>query len=128
MFPRYVVIETYTEGSKVEMQVLNKHQTVTSAFWYYPTHATQQLRLIDLQRETVHTWDECQSLMVTEQLKRVQAEKRVESHILTALTAMGYLNMDCTISTKGYEMLAQYDKKPLIITIAHIQSDNKVHL
>lgn len=124
---RFLAIEAYVDSDRVQMQLLNAHQSVSAAYWHYPPHPTR-LFLIDLSKGTTHSWQECEIMMYAEQLERVSEDKQITPVIRQALHAADYIGSDGGITNKGREFLAQYHKKPLSIIVAHIASQSKLHL
>jgi hypothetical protein len=124
---RYLAIEAYVDSDRVQMQLLNAHQSVSAAYWHYPPNFTR-LFLIDLRRGSTHSWRECERMMFVEQLQRVQEGKRLEMPIVHALSAAGYIGANGDISDKGRDFLAEYARENLSLVLPYMHSTSTLNL
>lgn len=121
----YLAIEAYVDSDRVQMQLLNAHQSVSAAYWHYPPNFVR-LFLIDLRKGTTHSWRECERMMFVEQLQRIQEGKRIELPIANALHAAGYMNAVGDVSDKGRDFLAEYARENLTLILPYLPQSNNV--
>lgn len=120
---RFLAIEAYVDSDRVQMQLLNAHQSVSAAYWHYPANFVR-LFLIDLRKGTTHSWRDCERMMFVEQLQRVQEGKRLEMPIVNALHAAGYINGGGDVSDKGRDFLAQYARENISLVLPYLPSQS----
>jgi len=130
---RYQVIEAFADGDRVRIQPLNLHPTLTSAYWYYAPSMKQELasirlQAIDLKRQVIFNWLQVEKLMMFECLKRLSNHKGIDFRHAQFLLGLGYIDVNQSLTTKGFELIAEIERPTLAVQLGHIKSTGKMLL